>query len=281
MAVQQYVGSHLVEGLGLVVAQRVLSAVHDAGLQGGVQLAVGDDGRLSAEGLDHADHGGVGGDADLQALQVVQAGDGLVAEDVAEAFLADEQAVQAETFLIQLVHELLGQIAAREIPEVVAAGEGEGQAEQLGLRNAVLAIAGQRGDGQAGHVDGPDAADHVVAKVAFRAEDAGALNVDRHGAAGQLVDSLGKVQRHLADDGVVQIVHFGVNQGHGRITGSIRHFVRHGKLAEEQSDHYDRKNKTELFHWESSLTIFCIWGLTPDTGLSVFFHMSGRFVKGF
>ena len=148
--------------------------------------------------------------------------------------------VQSLFRIHQLIQEFLGQIAGGEIPEMIAAGKGEGQAEQLVLRNALLAVAGQGGNGKAGHVDGADAADHVVAEVAFRAEDAGALHVNGNGAAGQFLDSLGEVRRNLADNGSVQRVHFRVHQGHRRITGSIRCFGhRATEDADEQSGHHE------------------------------------------
>ena len=123
---------------------------------------------------------------------------------------------------------------------MIAAGEGEGQAEQLVLRDA-LAVAGQGGDGQAGHVDGADAADHVVAEVAFRAQDARALHVDGHGAAGQFLNSLGEVGRNLADNGGVQGVHFSIDQRDRRVVGSVGSF---GRCADHAANEESRHQET-------------------------------------
>ena len=128
MAVEDQVVSDLGEGVGLVVCDGLLSAIDNTGLQCAVQLAEGDDGGVSAQALDHAVHDGVVGHAQLQALEISDAGNGLDREEVTEALLAVEDTTNGQTQLLGLVQELRCQLAVGEVPEVCAVLKGEGDA---------------------------------------------------------------------------------------------------------------------------------------------------------
>ena len=216
MAVEDQVVSDLGEGVGLVVCDGLLSAIDNAGLQCAVQLAEGDDGGVSAQTLDHAVHDGVVGHAQLQALEISDAGNGLDREEVTEALLAVEDTTNGQTQLLGLVQELRCQLAVGEVPEVCAVLEGEGDGQQLGL---VAAVAGQCESGDTADVDGGGAAEDSVQNVVLRAQNAGSLHIDDDGAAGQLLDLLLEVRTGLADDGI-QRVDLGVDQSHLRVGSS-------------------------------------------------------------
>ena len=102
MAVEDQVVSDLGEGVGLVVCDGLLSAIDNTGLQCAVQLAEGDDGGVSAQALDHAVHDGVVGHAQLQALEISDAGNGLDSEEVTEALLAVEDAANGQAQLLEI-----------------------------------------------------------------------------------------------------------------------------------------------------------------------------------
>ena len=118
MAVEDQVVSDLGEGVGLVVCDGLLSAIHNAGLQCAVQFAESNDGGVSAQALDHAVHDGVVGHTQLQALEISDAGNRLDSEEVTEALFAVEQAADGQAQLLGLVQELRCQIAVSEVPEV-------------------------------------------------------------------------------------------------------------------------------------------------------------------
>ena len=216
MAVEDQVVSDLGEGVGLVVCDGLLSAIDNAGLQCAVQLTEGDDGGVSAQTLDHAVHDGVVGHAQLQALEISDAGNGLDREEVTEALLAVEDTTNGQTQLLGLVQELRCQLAVGEVPEVCAVLEGEGDGQQLGL---VAAVAGQCESGDTADVDGGGAAEDSVQNVVLRTQNAGSLHIDDDGAAGQLFDLLLEVGSGLADDGI-QRVDLGVDQSHLRVGSS-------------------------------------------------------------
>ncbi len=121
------------ECIGLVVCDGLLSTIHNAGLQCAVQLTEGNDGGVSAQTLDHAVHDGVVGHAQLQALEIIDAGNRVDREEVTEALFAVEDTTNGQAQLLGLVQELRCQIAVGEVPEVCAVLEGEGDGQQLGL----------------------------------------------------------------------------------------------------------------------------------------------------
>src|SRR5699024_447764 len=186
-----------------------------AGLQGGIQLIEGDDGGGGAQTLDQAVHDGVIGDAQLHAGQVGDAGHRLDGEEVAEALLAVEDAANGQAQLLGLVQEVGGEVGVGEVPPVLTADEGVGQAEQHRL---LAAVAGKGESRETGQVDGVAAGEDVVQNVVFRAEHARSLQVDGDGPAGQLFDLLLKIGSGLADDGV-QGVDLGIDQGDGGVAG--------------------------------------------------------------
>ena len=133
VTVEDQVVCNFGECVGLVVCDGLLSAIHNAGLQCAVQFTEGNDGGVRAQTLDHAVHDGVVGHTQLQALEVLNAGNGVDGEEVAEALLAVEDAADGQTQLLRLVQELRSEVAVCEVPEVCAVLKGEGDAQQLGL----------------------------------------------------------------------------------------------------------------------------------------------------
>ena len=216
MAVQDQVVSNLGEGIGLVVCDGLLSAIHNAGLQCAVQLAESNDGGVSAQTLDHAVHNGVVGHTQLHTLQIIDGCNGLDGEEVTEALLAVEQAANGQAQLLGLVQELRSQIAVGEVPEVSAVVEGEGDGQQLRL---VAAVAGQSESRNTADIDGSRAAQNSVQNVVLRAQNTGSLHIDDHRTAAQLLDLLLEVRTGLTNDGI-QRVDLGVDQSHLGIVGS-------------------------------------------------------------
>ena len=81
----------------------------NAGLQCAVQLTEGNDGGVCAQALDHAVHDGVVGHAQLQALEISDAGNGLDREEVTEALLAVEDTTNGQA-------QLLGARSGTQVP---------------------------------------------------------------------------------------------------------------------------------------------------------------------
>ena len=150
----------------------LLSTVHNAGLQSGIQLGERNDSFLGTQVSDHTDHDGVLGNADLHALQVFDAVDfnAFLEEEVTEALFA---VAQAQIQLLGLVQEILSQIAVGEVPEMLLVDEGVGDGQQLGL---VAAVAGQRESGDTGDIDGAALGQDAVQNGSLVAENAVGLN---------------------------------------------------------------------------------------------------------
>ena len=71
-----------------------------------VQLTEGNDGGVSAQTLDQAVHDGVVGHAQLQGLEISDAGNGVDSEEVTEALFAVEDTTNGQAQLLGLVQEL-------------------------------------------------------------------------------------------------------------------------------------------------------------------------------
>ena len=222
MAGLDNVRSNLIEGVVQVVGHRVLCAVDNAGLQGGVKLGVGNDRCGSAQCVDGVDHDRVGGGSDLQTCEIRNVVDLLGGEDVAEAFLCIEQTHDAVADFLRLLQEGVCQLAVSELPEVLVALEHERKCKQACLRASVS----DQGCGRDScHLDGADAADHVVEDFALCAEDLGVLKVDLDGAAGQSLNLFLELHVDLGDHGLGS-VDLCENEGLLRIAGSIRKICR-------------------------------------------------------
>ena len=153
-----------------------------------------------------------------------------------EAFFAVAQAAQRQADGLGLVEEFLGQVAGGEIPEVLAVFKHIGQGEQGGLGAAILA---QREGGDTADVGHGAVAQQVVQDLVFRAQHAAGLNVDQHGAAGELFHLVLESLGHFTNDGAFHGVDFRVGQGDG-----VRH--RSGAADEqgkgqEQTDQFLHK----------------------------------------
>ena len=238
VAVHHEVGSDFLEGVALVVGGGLLSGVDHAGLQRAVQFGEGHSGGGSAQAGNQTGHDGVGAHADLQALQGVDVGHFILEEEMTEAFLAVAQAAQGQADGLGLIQEFLGQIAVREVPEMIAVFEHIGQAQQGRLGAAVLA---QREGGDAADVGHGAAAQQVVQNLVFGAQHAAGLDVDQHGAAAQLFNLLLEGLGEFADDGALDGVHFSVGQGNRIIRQRGGAAQRQGQNEQQRNQFFHRK----------------------------------------
>ena len=147
-----------------------------------------------------------------------------------EAFLAIHEAAQRQTHLLRLSQELLRQVAAGEVPEVLAAREGVRDGEQGRL---AAAVAGQGERGDTGDVDGGAAGKDAVQDLRLGAQNAGSLHVDDDFAAGEFFHLGLEIGRDLADDGVER-VDLSVGQGN-RFCGR-RSTGQHQRQGRDESE---------------------------------------------
>ena len=256
VTVEKEVGRDFLEGVGAVVCGGLLSAVDNAGVQGAVELSESNRGGGSAEVGDHAGHDRVGGNADLEALQILKALDLVLEEEVTEAFLTVADAAQGQADLLGLVQELLGQLAVGELPEMLLIDEGVGDGQKAGL---VAAVLGQSESGDTAEVADVAAAEQVVEDLILGAENAAGLNVNQNGAAGQLFELCLEGLGHFADGGAFEGVDFRVGEGDGLVSGS-------GDSAQRKNHAQCHGECQNLFHLFSSITyfsavLFCAAGL--------------------
>ena len=256
VTVEKEVGRNFLEGVGAVVGGGLLSTIDNAGVQGAVELGEGNGGGGSAEVGDHAGHDRVGGNADLETLQVVKALDLVLEEEVTEAFLTVADAAQGQADLLGLVQELLGQFAVGELPEMLLIDEGVGDGQKAGL---VAAVLGQSESGDTAEVADVAAAEQVVEDLILGAENAAGLDVNQNGAAGQLFELCLEGLGHFADGGAFEGVDFRVGEGDGLVSGS-------GDSAQRKNHAQCHGECQKLFHLFSSITyfsavLFCAAGL--------------------
>ena len=133
VAVQDQVVGNLGECIGLVVCDGLLSTIHNAGLQCAVQLTEGNDGGVSAQTLDQAVHDGVVGHAQLQALEIIDAGNRVDREEVTEALFAVEDATNGQAQLLRLVQELRCQMLLAKFQKCARFSKVKGMDSSLDL----------------------------------------------------------------------------------------------------------------------------------------------------
>ena len=181
MSVQNQVVGNLREGIGLIVGNRLLSAVHHTGLQCRIQLAESHNRRRSAQALNHTIHDRVIGHTQLHTGQILQTVHRILGKEMAEALLTIEQASHTRAVVMRLKQEFRSQIRGREIPEMIPVHKGVGNGQQHGL---LAAVAGQCKCRDTGHINRSASAKHGIQYVILRAKNTGGLQIDRDRTAG-------------------------------------------------------------------------------------------------
>jgi hypothetical protein len=120
MSVKKEVRSNFLEGVGLIVCDRLLSCIDNTCLESAVKLTEGNDCRGSAKAFDHTVHDRVIGNTDLEALEIFDAGNRVLEEEMTETFLAVEDTLNTESEIFRLFQEFSCKIALSKLPEVLS-----------------------------------------------------------------------------------------------------------------------------------------------------------------
>ena len=180
---------HLIELRGIDQHQRVLLPVDDAGLQRAVRLVEVDRGRRGAEMAEQRDQIRRDRQADLEAAQVVGAGDRLGPRgDLAEAVVvALVQAIEAD--LLRHAAQHVAELAVHRRPDMVIVGERKADAGNAADRIARR----EQIDRQDVHLQ--RAGDRLRDHRRVAAENAVGVDGDLHPPVGLLLDLVGGLLR--------------------------------------------------------------------------------------
>ena len=196
MCIGDEVGGNFIEAVAHVRGNAVLSSIHDAGLQRGVQLRVSDRGGGSAQSIHGVDHQVSLGHADLQALHLVQREVGGLAQTLVD-LRGDEQAAgafdqpaQSNITAVGIFHTLQQLVAQTALRHILKLCHILKDIRQAGGADQFSAVVGQRRsvaaeDIQSTHLD----ALHGLSLGTQRAVD---VQVNGDVTAGQLFDLLSK-----------------------------------------------------------------------------------------